>query len=204
LGVLFCIAGLLILFPDIRQHFPARATAFPESSPVEGSPTSPVQIPPPEAEPVSSAQPQGDEIPATATGAPTLLETPIRAGIFPTPYMPDGPRCAESCTPTGSAACIRIASMDPWSETTPVAYIDLDITSHATGQVWFHGNTGSEGATWLALPIEPHSFDITLSDYPDESSCSLIDISLPTIGCVSVWLQPSLPRGSSTCNYGSW
>jgi len=204
LGVVFSVAGLLILMPDIRAHFPTRERTPGEASPAAASPSAEIAIhaTPSEDAPVFSEQPESDETPAGADKAPTRQEPVIQAGILPTPYAPDGPRCGESCTPTGSAACIRIASMDPWSETTQVAYIDLDITSHATAQVWFHGNTGSEGAIWLALPIEPHRFDITLSDYPDESSCSLIDLSLPTIGCVSIWLQPSIPRGSSTCNFG--
>jgi hypothetical protein len=206
LGVLFSKVGLLILLPDIRHHFPARATAPTEASPGEESPTAEDAIPiaPSEAVLTSSEQPNADEVPAGPTWTPTRIQTAIQVNTLPTPYMPDGPRCGESCTPTGSAACIRIAPMDPWSLTTPVPYIDLDITSHETGQVWFHGNTGSEGAIWLGLPIEPHRFDITLGDYADESRCSFIGLSLPTIGWVSIWLQPSTPRGSSTCNLGSW
>lgn len=206
LGVLFSIAGLLILVPDIRTHFPARETNPAEGLRVVASPSAEIAIPmaPSEAVPVSSEKPEADETPAGPNRTPTRQDPVIQASTLPTPHAPDGPKCGESCSPTGSAACIQIASMDPWDQTTPVAYINLDITSHDSGQVWFHGNTGSEGAIWLGLPIEPYRFDITLSGYKDESSCSVTGLSLPTIGCVSVWLQPSIPRESSACNFGSW
>ena len=206
LGVIFSVAGLLILMPDIRDHFPTRERTLGEASPAAASPSAEIAIPPTSSTdmPVSSEQPESDETPAGADKTATRQEPVISAGIFPTPYAPDGSKCGESCTPTGSAACIQIASVDPWDQTTPVAYVDLDITSHDSGQVWFHGNTGSEGAIWLGLPIEPYRFDITLSGYKDESSCSIDGLSLPTIGCVSVWLQPSVPRGLSTCYFGVW
>jgi len=68
LGVIFSVAGLLILMPDIRDHFPTRERTLGEAYPAAAAPSAEIAIPPTSSTdvPVSSEQSESDETPAGA------------------------------------------------------------------------------------------------------------------------------------------